>query len=206
MRSGSGGGSGDRADLIRRLFEEPEESASKQLFARDYVSHAPWDLATERVRWDKPERRRSEGSRLQLHTSEIFSDAEVIPEDISEEGENVILRWRLRGTWTKPLPYSDIKPSGEPVDFTGVRIYRFDGEKVVEGWGEIDTVTVAAQMLGGKAIACGSAQCRSALDGIFPPDMVSRAQRMLEGLNTYCGTAECVQLLPVAMSLLREAR
>jgi predicted ester cyclase len=205
MRTGSAGRSVDRVALVRRLFEEPE-AASEEMFSKDYVSHAPWDLATERSAWDKPKQRQREGARMLLNHREVFTDVEVTPEDIAEDGDNVILRWRLRGTWTEPLPYAEIKPNGEPVDFTGVRIYRFDGSQAVEGWGEIDTVTVAEQMLGGRGIACGSAECRSALDGIFPPDMVSRAQRMLEGLNTYCGTAECVQLLPVAMSLLREAR
>jgi predicted ester cyclase len=139
----------DRVGRIRRLIEEGADDPD--LFAPNFVNRAPWDLATQR---------HSNDTSAAFHVDQVFSNIQMYVEDAFEDDDRVVVRWRLRGTWSGPLPFAPgIPPSGRPVEFTGTYFYRFVDEKIVEKDGEFDVKAASKALLGGLNITCGSDDC-----------------------------------------------
>lgn len=127
-----------RIERLRRMIEDQKDDPD--LFSPDLVSRTQADLATQRYK-KKPE--------AGIHLKAIFSDLRMTVIEALEDGDKVVLRWRLRGTWTGELPFApNLKPSGKAVDFTGINIYRFVGDRIVEKIGEFDGATFVRQGIG----------------------------------------------------------
>lgn len=58
-----------------------------------------------------------------------FPDMKLSNIQIINSGNLVIAEWRSQGTNTNP--FNDYNPTGKKVDYSGVTIFQFDGEKVV---------------------------------------------------------------------------
>lgn len=128
----------DRVSRIRQALEE--DGTVAELYSRHAVSHKPWDNALgQRVLDQKP--KGAEVCRGDL--KRIFPDAELLVEDAIESGDKVVVRWRMRGTHSGE--FRGINPTNNPVDVTGINIYRFVGDKIVESWGEVDSASLARQ-------------------------------------------------------------
>jgi predicted ester cyclase len=139
----------DRVARVRKLVEEGTDDP--ELFSPDFVNRAPWDLATQRHTNDH---------NAAFRADRVFSDIEMRVEDAFANGDKVVVRWRLRGKWSGPLPFAPgIPPTGRPVEFTGTYIYRFAGDKIVEKDGEFDLKAASKAILGGLNITCGSDDC-----------------------------------------------
>ena len=136
----------DRVARIRRMLEEGEDS---DLFSPNFISNTPWQNAVKRGALGK--------EKTGLFAKRAFSDAKISVVDAIEEGNNVVVRWRLRGKWSQPI--GDVKPTGQPVDVTGINIYRFVGDKIVEEHGQFDSGSFASQAIGGgiNPAACAEA-------------------------------------------------
>jgi predicted ester cyclase len=138
-----------RVDRVRKLIEEGIDDP--QLFSPDFVNRTPWDVAT---------RRHTNDESAAFHADRVFSDLQMIVEEAAEDGDRVVVRWRLRGKWTGPLPFAPgIQPTGRPVEFTGTYIYRFIGDTIVEKDGEFDIKAASKALLAGVNITCGSDDC-----------------------------------------------
>jgi predicted ester cyclase len=138
-----------RVERVRRLVESGIDDPD--LFSPDFVNRAPWDLATQRHTND---------AKAAFHASRVFSDIQMTVEQASEDGDTVVVRWKLHGTWSGPLPFApSIPPTGLPVEFTGTYFYRFEGNKIVEKDGEFDIKAASKAILGGLNITCGSDDC-----------------------------------------------
>jgi predicted ester cyclase len=144
----------NRLEHIRRMFEGKAEPGP---FSKEYVSHTAWDHLAQHGAAGRP------GSEKNLFRPEkVFTDMKVSLQDAFEDGDKVVVRWRLRGTWTQPIPGIKIKPTGRPVDLTGLNIYRFAGDEVVEKFGQFDVGAFHAE-------ACAQAtpeECVEALKAI----------------------------------------
>jgi len=55
----------------------------------------------------------------------------------------VVVRWRARGTHSGS--FRNVKPSKRNIDVTGITIYRFSRDKIVESWGEFNAASLAKQ-------------------------------------------------------------
>jgi steroid delta-isomerase-like uncharacterized protein len=71
-------------------------------------------------------------------------DSEVVSEEVLAEGDQVVVRWRARGTHTGAL--LGIPPTGKQVTLTGMTIYRLDAGKIVEERGEEDALGFLQQL------------------------------------------------------------
>ena len=71
-------------------------------------------------------------------------DADASIEDEIAEGDKVVVRWRMRGTHTGEL--MGIAPTGKPVTWTGITIYRLADGKIVEEKGEEDSLGLMQQL------------------------------------------------------------
>jgi predicted ester cyclase len=154
----------NRIERIRRMIEEGVDS---ELHSPQFVSRAAADLAAQRHHHKGHEN-------TQLDLKLIFSDMRLSVIKAVEDGDEVIVRWRLRGKWTGALPFAPkLKPNGASVDFTGSNVYRFVGDKIVDKTSDIDAPSFVKQLVAGGGLSAEA--CVEALTAVSrPPDMIGR--------------------------------
>ena len=74
----------------------------------------------------------------------VFPDIEVPLYDLIAEGDKVVARWGLRGTH-RDL-FMGVPASGKAVSVSGIIIFRLEKGKVVEYWGNFDTLGLMKQI------------------------------------------------------------
>ncbi len=72
-----------------------------------------------------------------------FPDMQVSLYDLLAEDDKVVARWGLRGTHHST--FMGAPASGKMVDVTGIVIYRLENYKIVEYWGNFDTLGLMQQ-------------------------------------------------------------
>lgn len=73
-----------------------------------------------------------------------FAGVYCTVEDIVVEGDKVVARWTWGGTHKGE--YMGIAPTGKQVTLTGISIDRIVGGKIVEEWGEMNTLGMMQQL------------------------------------------------------------
>lgn len=121
--------------LYDELFSKWNFAVVDEVFSPDFVSH---DMPPGLPRGPEGVRQFYTGIRSGL------PDVKLTVEDMIPEGDRVIVRWRARGTHDGP--FLGIPPTGKPVSFTGIAIYRLSQGKVVERWVEVGLLGVAAEL------------------------------------------------------------
>ena len=123
----------------RRLFEEiiseGQLDSVGEVIAADYHEHDPAN---------EVDTRGVDGVREEFEMYRAAFDFEFEVEDQLAEGDEVVTRWRLRGTHTGD--FMGIAPTGNQVDFTGMTIMRFGGGKIEEAWWNWDTLGLMRQV------------------------------------------------------------
>ena len=127
-------------DIVERFTNEAWNGGNldlvDELFSEDYVGHdAP-----------RPEPVRGpEGMKDFLRAYQAaMSDANITLDDVIIRDDKVVTRWTGRGT--NDGPFMGMPPTGEKVAFTGIRIFRLEGGKIVEGWVNWDTFGLMRQL------------------------------------------------------------
>ncbi|WP_309083635.1 ester cyclase [Chelativorans sp.] len=125
-------------ELVRRLYAEVfssgDVSGIESLVGADYVDH------------------NSEGAGrgpqvLRAHVQAIrttFPDFSLTVEDMIAEGDKVVTR--VSGQGTHGGIWLDIPPTNTVVKVKGINIDRIKDGRIVEHWGEADTVGMLMQM------------------------------------------------------------
>jgi len=75
---------------------------------------------------------------------QIFPDYTGTTEAMVAEGDTVVVRYSVSGTHTGE--YREIEPTGHTVEWTGVGIYRIDGDGIAEIWLEEDRLGLLEQL------------------------------------------------------------
>lgn len=73
-----------------------------------------------------------------------FPDIQVSLYDVFAEGDKVVARWGLRGTHSDL--FMSVPASGKAVDVSGIIIFRLENKKIVEYWGNFDTLGLMKQI------------------------------------------------------------
>jgi steroid delta-isomerase-like uncharacterized protein len=73
-----------------------------------------------------------------------FPDLHFTINDQISDGDKVVTRWT--GTGTHKGALMGIAPTGKRATVTGITISRFQGGKVVEGWGNADNLGILQQL------------------------------------------------------------
>jgi steroid delta-isomerase-like uncharacterized protein len=73
-----------------------------------------------------------------------FPDANQTIDELIAEGDKVVMRWTGRGT--NQGEFMGMPATGKPVTVTGIDIYRLEGDKIVEHWGEWDMMGMMQQL------------------------------------------------------------
>jgi predicted ester cyclase len=124
---------------VRRFVEEYKNKANHdivlELFTPGFVTHL-------HLPGIPPNR---EGFRmLGKGVVSAFPDVHATIEDLLADGEKVIER--TSATATSKGAFNGIPPTGKPVRWTEIHIYRFERGKIAEHWGEIDFFGLMAQL------------------------------------------------------------
>ena len=125
--------------IVRRFVEEFKNKANhavvRELFSPNFVTHL-------KLPGVPPTRDGFE--MLGKGVVEAFPDVHATVEDLLASGDKVVERTTARAT--SRGPFNGIPPTGKPVQWSEIHIYRLDGEKIVEHWGEIDMLAILAQL------------------------------------------------------------
>jgi predicted ester cyclase len=75
-----------------------------------------------------------------------FPDVRHTVEAVITEGDLVVIRYRATGTHTGE--FQGYAPTGKPVTWTGINIYRIECGRIAEIWSEVDAQGRIAQLTG----------------------------------------------------------
>jgi hypothetical protein len=81
---------------------------------------------------------------MRIHAG--LSDVEAVSEEVIAEGDQVVVRWTLRGIHAGEI--QGVPPTGKHLTLTGIGFYRLTERKIVEERGEEDALDYM-QQLGG---------------------------------------------------------
>lgn len=73
-----------------------------------------------------------------------FPDARLTIEDMFSQGDKVVSRWTARGTHRGE--FMGLAPTGRPITVTGITIDRYADGRIVEAWGNWDTLGLLRQI------------------------------------------------------------
>jgi predicted ester cyclase len=101
--------------------------------------------------WADPTRAEAE----QLHSvlTNAFPDLRITVDDTVAGGDKVAARMTFRGTHRGP--FRGLEPTGRPVEFSSIRIYRIEDGKVVQTWAEVDALGLLGQLRGSDSGPAG---------------------------------------------------
>jgi predicted ester cyclase len=106
-----------------------------ELFAPDFVNHDPLPgMAGNRDGFKR-------GLAMLFGA---FPDLQVADDDLIAEGDRVVSRGTFRGP--NRGPFAGIAPTGKPVVFQGIAIFRIVDGKVTDRWARLDTLNLMQQL------------------------------------------------------------
>jgi predicted ester cyclase len=119
----------DKVDVVRRLVAacySADETAMREILGPDFVPHAPGGGTGSTDGWVA----------LAKHMAAGVPDSVTEIEDIFASGDRVAVRLTNTGTHTGEL--HGMPPTSRQLVTGAIEIYRFDGDRVVECWGQYD--------------------------------------------------------------------
>jgi predicted ester cyclase len=128
--------------IVRRAIEEGWNQGHVAVFdeqnATNLINHDP----------DNPGVRTNEDYKRWVTASlNAFPNLHITIEDLIAEGNQVAMRWTVRGTHSGDLVMPVLLPAtGKQVTITGITIVRFAGGKAVEAWHQGDTLGLLQQL------------------------------------------------------------
>ena len=102
-------------------------------FASDYIEHSSTEIKGPQG-----------GKQFARAIRSAFPDFRYTIQDEIAEGDRVVHRWTAHGTHTGV--FQDIPPTGTRVKISGVSIYRIADGKMVEGWTNMDMLSLLKQL------------------------------------------------------------
>jgi ketosteroid isomerase-like protein len=113
--------------LVRRVFEEiipnGDTAAMREVMDPDFLDHDP-------LPGQPPGGAGGEYVVSTMHTAQ--PDLRFTIDDLLAEGDRVVIRWTLHGTNTGPM--LGRPPTGQPVEFAAIVIFRIADGRLAERW------------------------------------------------------------------------
>jgi steroid delta-isomerase-like uncharacterized protein len=126
--------------IVRRVWEEffirGNLDKAGEFFAPDYVNHDP---AAPEDRHGPEELRQF----LSMYHN-AFPNMQFTIEDMVAGGDEVVVRWTVRGTHQGEL--MGIPPTDNRVTVAGMSMERVSGDKIVETWDNYDALSMIQQL------------------------------------------------------------
>jgi hypothetical protein len=131
---------GENAAIARRWHEDAISNHDLTVLDEILAPAAALDSATFA---DNPGPREVLGALLTG-----FPDVQHTVEAIVTEGDLVVIRYRAAGTHEGE--FQGYAPTGKPVTWTGINIYRLECGRIAEVWSEVDALGRIAQLTGAE--------------------------------------------------------
>ncbi|MEW6735953.1 MAG: ester cyclase [Acidobacteriota bacterium] len=126
--------------LVLRFYEEVWNKGNvavvDEVFAANYLPHDSTAIGPLEVESSE------EQKKIALYNREAFTDFSFVPQFVIAEGDKVVGRWTLRGRTKGILKLI----SANPIEVSGVNIFRFENGKVVEIWNHRDDLGAHQQI------------------------------------------------------------
>jgi steroid delta-isomerase-like uncharacterized protein len=123
----------DLAHLFADIMNSHNAERFADLVTEDYVNHNPF-----------VEPGRAGVIKFMGHWFDTLSDTKVTVEDALTAGDRVVGRFIYRARHTGP--FLGIPPSGAEITIRSIDIWRFQGNKFVEHWDELNTLDAFQQL------------------------------------------------------------
>jgi steroid delta-isomerase-like uncharacterized protein len=136
--------------LVMRFYEEVwgrgNVDVADELFADDYERHdlRPGDSAPG------AEGQKEIARAFRTAFPDLIWDVDFVLAD----GEFVVGRWTASGTHLGS--WASVEPTGKPMRFSGINVFRFSDGKVVELWNHRDDLGLMEQL--GESVYAGAAE------------------------------------------------
>jgi predicted ester cyclase len=122
--------------MVEEVFNQGHMSMVDELLAPNFVEREELPPGMPRDR---------EGVKvLTTMLRSAFPDFKATLDDIVAEGDKVVIRQTWSGT--QKGEFMGIPPTGKKVSFGVIDIMRFEGGKVVEHWGQMDSMGMMQQL------------------------------------------------------------
>ena len=126
-------------ELVIRLTEDfwnaRDINTIDRFFSPDFVTHSPH--APQDGNFDSFKKQTIEDFKA-------FPDMYISIDDLVAEGDKVVKSWTFQGTHKNE--WMGIPATGKKVVFSGMEIFRFENEKVVENWMVMDLYSLFLQL------------------------------------------------------------
>ncbi len=124
---------------MRRLYEEVfgrgNMTVADEILAADFVEHEAFPGMEPGI----------EGFKQMVSAARsAFPDFRLTAEDLIAEGDRVAVRYTMTGTHRGE--FMGAAPTGNQIKVSGMEVARFAGGKVVEHWGNTDTLGLMQQL------------------------------------------------------------
>ena len=126
--------------LVQKFWNEKNVDALDQTHSPDSIAHNPVISGV----FPYPQAFDDAYKPAALMHTVAFPDMKVTTEDIIAEGDKVAIRWTVTGTHQAEL--MGIPASGRQITWTGMTIYRFVDNKIVENWWAYDAMGMMQQL------------------------------------------------------------
>lgn len=123
----------DLAHLFADIMNSHNADRFAELVSENYVNHNPF-----------VEPGRAGVIKFMGHWFDTLSDTKVTVEDAFTAGDRVIGRFTYRARHTGP--FVGVPASGAEITIRSIDIWRFEGDKFVEHWDELNTLDVFQQL------------------------------------------------------------
>ena len=125
--------------IMRRFYEEVFNrgnlTVAEDVFATDFIEHEIFPGMAPGL----------EGFKQMVSAARAaFTDFRVSADDMLAEGDKVAVRYTTSGTHRGG--FMGVAPTGKRVTLTGIDINRFTGGKIVEHWGQSDSLGLMQQL------------------------------------------------------------
>lgn len=122
--------------IVRRLYDQVwtgrRPDLLEEFYAEDFVHHEQLAPGMEGLK------------QFYAMSLQAFPDFQITIEDAIAEGDQVVIRWTMKGTHQGEL--LGIPPTGVQVTQTVATIFRLAGARIAEAWYFADNLSLMQQM------------------------------------------------------------
>jgi predicted ester cyclase len=130
-------------ELVRRYFEEApgHPEIYDELLTGSFQVHA---IHHTTISVDTGERGAEPLKRFAAAMQDAWSENRIIVDQLIAEGDQVVARWTFYGVHTAEA--FGVLPTGKPVTYAGINIFRIENGRLAESWDIFDRLWIWQQL------------------------------------------------------------
>jgi steroid delta-isomerase-like uncharacterized protein len=124
--------------MVEQVWNQGEVEAADEVFAADFMHHAP----------EEPDLDGPAYKEWVAMNRTAFPDFRLVVDDLIVAEDRGAMRWTVTGTHTGDLvaPTGTVPPTGRPIAYSGVTLFRMAEDGLAELWHYADRITYMRQL------------------------------------------------------------